>query len=247
MDLEELDVFRPETLEAWYSLYRTHEAQDFYALMASLPQQHKESSDLPSRQCMGTCNTLKTRMVCPRCDVSVEVEIEMEFGDTCAMAAFAVGDRYAWVPGKAVPHGGRPENGDLYGEGYAECPHCRRDFFVKVLIRGDRIEDVVPDAEKAGYSRSSEVALDALPSPPRSAWKPFVAPSEPGRITWNPKWALTPRLKALLEQLSAFGVDVYSTVGGSDYTLLVPNGLSRNRPQRSTGSWRRWGKRCVAK
>jgi len=36
--LKRLDVFRPETLEAWYRLYRTHEAQDFYALMASLPQ-----------------------------------------------------------------------------------------------------------------------------------------------------------------------------------------------------------------
>jgi len=90
---------------------------------------------------MGTCNMLKTRMVCPRCGVSVEVEIEMEFGDTRAMAAFAVGDCYAWVPGKAVQHGGRPENGDLDGEGYAECPHCRRDFFVKVLAVEDKDAD----------------------------------------------------------------------------------------------------------
>nr|WP_321496119.1 type 1 glutamine amidotransferase family protein [uncultured Methanolobus sp.] len=34
--LRELDVFSPKTLEAWYGLYTTHEAQYFYALMESL-------------------------------------------------------------------------------------------------------------------------------------------------------------------------------------------------------------------
>jgi putative intracellular protease/amidase len=34
--LRELDVFSPQTLEAWYGLYTTHEAQYFYALMESL-------------------------------------------------------------------------------------------------------------------------------------------------------------------------------------------------------------------
>ncbi|MEZ5335949.1 MAG: type 1 glutamine amidotransferase family protein [Methanolobus sp.] len=34
--LKKLDVFSPETLEAWYRLYVTHEAQYFYALMESL-------------------------------------------------------------------------------------------------------------------------------------------------------------------------------------------------------------------
>lgn len=34
--LRGLDVFSPQTLEAWYRLYVTHEAQYFYALMESL-------------------------------------------------------------------------------------------------------------------------------------------------------------------------------------------------------------------
>ncbi|WP_340818857.1 type 1 glutamine amidotransferase family protein [Methanolobus sp. WCC4] len=34
--LKELDVLSPETLEAWYKLYATHESQYFYELMGSL-------------------------------------------------------------------------------------------------------------------------------------------------------------------------------------------------------------------
>jgi len=36
--LNKLEVYRPETLEAWYKLYQTHEATYFFALMASLPE-----------------------------------------------------------------------------------------------------------------------------------------------------------------------------------------------------------------
>ncbi|WP_406656367.1 type 1 glutamine amidotransferase family protein [Methanolobus sp. ZRKC2] len=36
--LKELDVFSPETLEAWYKLYTTHDSQYFYALMKSLDE-----------------------------------------------------------------------------------------------------------------------------------------------------------------------------------------------------------------
>lgn len=34
--LKELDVFSPQTLEAWYKLYLTHDSKYFYALMDSL-------------------------------------------------------------------------------------------------------------------------------------------------------------------------------------------------------------------
>jgi putative intracellular protease/amidase len=34
--LKELDIFSPETLEAWYKLYTTHDPQYFYAMMGSL-------------------------------------------------------------------------------------------------------------------------------------------------------------------------------------------------------------------
>ncbi len=36
--LIELGVMAPATLDAWYRLYRTHEAADFFALMGSLPK-----------------------------------------------------------------------------------------------------------------------------------------------------------------------------------------------------------------
>lgn len=36
--LKKLDVFTPGTLEAWYGLFRTHEAEYFYRLMESLPE-----------------------------------------------------------------------------------------------------------------------------------------------------------------------------------------------------------------
>lgn len=37
--LKQLDVFKKETLEAWFALYATREAAHFYALMASLEEQ----------------------------------------------------------------------------------------------------------------------------------------------------------------------------------------------------------------
>jgi len=36
--LRKLDVMTPATLDAWYQLYRTHEAIHFFALMNSLPK-----------------------------------------------------------------------------------------------------------------------------------------------------------------------------------------------------------------
>jgi putative intracellular protease/amidase len=36
--LKKLDVMTPATLDAWYHLYRTHEASHFFALMKSLPK-----------------------------------------------------------------------------------------------------------------------------------------------------------------------------------------------------------------
>jgi putative intracellular protease/amidase len=36
--IKKLDVFSPATLDAWYKLYRTHEARYFFALMESIPK-----------------------------------------------------------------------------------------------------------------------------------------------------------------------------------------------------------------
>jgi hypothetical protein len=82
------------------------------------------------------------------------MEIEMFFGDTRGLSEFSIGDRYKWLPGKSVPKGGRPDNGNLDGEGYAECPLCRQDFFVKVIIRDDVINNVAPDLTKKPFIAS---------------------------------------------------------------------------------------------
>jgi len=100
---------------------------------------------------MGTYNILRVTMPCPRCQQLADVELEINLGDTRGMEKYSIGDRYKWLPNKAVHNGGRPENGNIDGEGYGDCPHCDRDFFVKVLIRNDLIQGVEPDFEKHPY------------------------------------------------------------------------------------------------
>jgi len=127
---------------------------------------------------MGTCNLLRASMTCPHCNTAVDLEIEMRFGDTRNLAEFVVGERYLWIPGRAIQHGGRPKNGDFVGEGYSECPQCRRDFFVEVILCEDTITAVRPDLQKAGY-----IPPDANqpPVPPLAA-EPKTGRAEAGRI-----------------------------------------------------------------
>jgi len=94
---------------------------------------------------MGTYNYLLTEITCPYCRNTSRSEIDLHFGNTVFMETFAIGDMYKWVPRKAVQNGGRPENGDMDGEGYTECPDCGKGYYVKVSIRQDRIVSAVPD------------------------------------------------------------------------------------------------------
>jgi hypothetical protein len=100
---------------------------------------------------MGTYNRLQTATKCPRCVVLSEAIVDCHFGDTSHMVDLTIGDTYPWRPGKAVQNGGRPDQGNIDGEGYAECPSCRKDFFVKVIVRHDRIGGVETDASRSGY------------------------------------------------------------------------------------------------
>jgi hypothetical protein len=72
---------------------------------------------------MGTYNLLRVRMPCPRCQQLADVELEIDLGDTRRMEKYSLGDRYQWLPNKAV----------------------------KVLIRNDLIQGVEPDLEKHPY------------------------------------------------------------------------------------------------
>ena len=110
---------------------------------------------------MSTYNYLFTEIICPACGVTARTEVNLYFGDTIFMDTYSKGDLYKWLPRKAAQNGGRPENGDLDGEGYAACPKCDAGYYVKVLVRQDRITGVRVDEEKnkrlsgPGYQDSS--------------------------------------------------------------------------------------------
>jgi ribosomal protein L37E len=100
---------------------------------------------------MGSFNTLRTTVACPRCGAVGEVEIEMRFGDASNMLTLCLGERYPWRPRKQPQNGGRPDGGNTDGEGYMVCDRCGKDSFLRVVVRDDVIARVEPDAEKRGY------------------------------------------------------------------------------------------------
>jgi hypothetical protein len=61
---------------------------------------------------------------------------------------YKLGDAYRWREGRSVKNDGRPQEGNLDGEGYTECPLCAKDFWVIVRVRNDVLESVEPDTEK---------------------------------------------------------------------------------------------------
>jgi hypothetical protein len=99
---------------------------------------------------MGTYNILNTEMRCPRCGKESVMKIELYFGYR-NLIEYKIGDKVEWLPRKAVHNGGRPEDGNLDGDGYAEFPRCKRDSFVVVHIRGDVIKRVEADLEREPY------------------------------------------------------------------------------------------------
>jgi len=100
---------------------------------------------------MGTYNILKTEIKCPCCNQITEQQIDLYFGYTNEMLEFNLGDKYLWCFGKEFQNGGRPENGNIDGEGYVLCELCRRDFFVKVAVRNDVIGNIEFDLTKKPF------------------------------------------------------------------------------------------------
>lgn len=100
---------------------------------------------------MSVHNTLTARFACPRCGETgaIEVETYLGFGN---LIAYEIGSRVRWVEGNVAPkNGGRPTGGNMDGEGYAECPLCAKDFWVKIVVRSDVIERIEPDTERMPY------------------------------------------------------------------------------------------------
>jgi hypothetical protein len=102
---------------------------------------------------MGTYNSIRVAsLICPWCQaLIIDGVVECRFGYTSEMKELTIGETYPWASRREPQNGGRPEGGSVDGEGYAECPACRRDFFLHVLIEEDRITRVRPDPTRDGY------------------------------------------------------------------------------------------------
>ncbi len=100
---------------------------------------------------MSSYNYLAAELICPHCEFKAEMQVNCYFGYTGEMKSYRVGDVYDWVPRKAVQNGGYPEDGNLKGEGYTECPKCHRDFFVIVHIVDGKVNKAEPDLSRLPY------------------------------------------------------------------------------------------------
>jgi len=100
---------------------------------------------------MGTYNEIYYELQCPRCKEESKQYIQLHFGDTRYLTELKIGDKYPWVENKSIQNGGRPENGNIDGEGYVECEKCKKDFIVKAIIRNDILENIVIDQSKKPY------------------------------------------------------------------------------------------------
>ena len=94
---------------------------------------------------------MKAEIKCARCEEIATQEIDLHFGYTNEMLEFNLGDKYIWFFGKEFQNGGRPESGNIDGEGYVVCELCRRDSFVKVAVRSNVIENIEFDSTKKQF------------------------------------------------------------------------------------------------
>jgi ribosomal protein S27AE len=92
---------------------------------------------------MSAYNTLKCQLICPRCGKLSEMAVNLYFG-VRDFGEYRLNDPYP-----LTSEGG--SHADYDGEGYAECPVCKGDFFLAVHIRAQRIESAEPDLSKPGY------------------------------------------------------------------------------------------------
>ena len=100
---------------------------------------------------MGTYNEITTDLKCPRCNGSAKMYVQLNFGYTNEIMELYLGDPYPFHPNKAVQNGGKPKDGNIDGEGYVECPLCKKDFFVKAIVRNGILKSIEPDTNKKPY------------------------------------------------------------------------------------------------
>jgi hypothetical protein len=96
---------------------------------------------------MSNYNHLSARLTCPRCGREADMTVDLYFGLRDQLD-YKFGDRYSWTNSPIVKNGGRPPDGNLEGEGYTECPLCKKDFFVAVKVDQDILKAARPDPSK---------------------------------------------------------------------------------------------------
>jgi hypothetical protein len=97
---------------------------------------------------VGAFNEVAAEVRCPRCGGLTTMVVNLYFG-LRNQIRYSLGDQVEWVNTRlGVQNGGRPSEGNLDGEGYAECPLCKKDFFLVAEIRGDRLVRVRPDLQR---------------------------------------------------------------------------------------------------
>ncbi|MEM7247846.1 MAG: hypothetical protein AAF533_21085 [Acidobacteriota bacterium] len=112
---------------------------------------------------MGTYNTAREEMSCPRCGVSGRVEVELHLGLTHQMVTVEIGDPYPFAQGREPRNGGAVE-GVVEDGGYTECSGCGRDFFCAVEIRDGRMVALRPSLRTPPYG-PDRVATGAASCP----------------------------------------------------------------------------------
>jgi hypothetical protein len=100
---------------------------------------------------MSLYNYLEVTARCPHCGTVSTFDTEFRFG-LRELTSYRVGDRLTWE-GKGVrTPAHRPEDGNYVGEAYAECPVCKRDFWLNVCVEHDVITSYEVDADRPGYA-----------------------------------------------------------------------------------------------
>jgi uncharacterized protein (UPF0212 family) len=103
---------------------------------------------------MGLYNRVVGSLTCPRCGAMVEAEVETHLGYMHDVLTLRVGDRYPWnhpaMPSEC------PAAGSAVGDGYAVCPACGRDFFVRVVVEDDVVRRLEPDRGRPGMIPDGE-------------------------------------------------------------------------------------------
>ncbi len=93
---------------------------------------------------MGIYNILDADVECPVCGQSAEANIQFRLG-WLDLNQYQLGDRLVWCRGGIHEPKTRPPDGNLEGEGVAECSNCHAEYWVIVRVVADTIESVGVD------------------------------------------------------------------------------------------------------